>query len=482
MRTIEKSERKHWTWSIYLLLFIFTCASMGFLAYGQEASIKTLEQEAYTSLVVYRTEQAPGQGYYTVGTIQRPRSGNDGIIMKFNELGQLEWSRVVSTPGNDALYDLDILPNGDIVVVGMTYGSGMGLNDMLILYFQPEGTLVWKKVIGGVLGETAKAVTHTPDGRIFVVGETETWSQGWSDVFVVGLYPFGEVFLTVSYGTTSQEEVFDVAPSLDPSYPGIVIVGDSVQTRGGIDGFVMNVTPDGELTWVKRFGYNGVDRFYRIIPVSDYAPGYVIAGYSSVYNDRMGDFLLVRMNMTGQIEWAKRYGAGGWDIAYDVTKTPDGGYILVGKSASYGTANDGLVVKTDWIGNFEWALRLTSVYEDVLTSVYVRDMNTYIAFGSTPALTQYNNVLIAELPLYSPVQEVCTIEIEPVELSYSDAPNNGYTFLFQQNFPVGVSVAEAGVTVTELETSTLLACSQDSEPTQPPYSPPNRKIPKGGGK
>ena len=83
------------------------------------------------------------------------------------------------------------------------------------------------------------------------------------------------------------------------------------------------------------------DYGYDVKQTSD--GGYIVAGYTySNDGDVSGnhgyfDYWIVKIDGTGNIQWQKCLGGSGYDNAYDIEQTSDGGYIVAGATYS----NDG---------------------------------------------------------------------------------------------------------------------------------------------
>ena len=82
---------------------------------------------------------------------------------------------------------------------------------------------------------------------------------------------------------------------------------------------------------------------------------YVIAATTYSFGAGSADFLLIKLDQTGNIEWNMTYGGPQEDTASKIVQTNDEGYALVGKTESFGTGNSSYwIVKVDSQGNMQW--------------------------------------------------------------------------------------------------------------------------------
>src|SRR6266542_835053 len=126
--------------------------------------------------------------------------------------------------------------------------------------------------------------------------------------------------------------------------------------------------------------------------------GYIVAGYSYNYNDNREDsncpfeynYLVVKLNSRGIIQWQKCLGGSNEDYAYSVQQTADGGYIVAG----YSSSNDGdvtnnhgsvdyWVVKLDSLGTIQWQKCLGGSRDEEGYSIQQTADGGYIVAGST---------------------------------------------------------------------------------------------------
>ena len=157
----------------------------------------------------------------------------------------------------------------------------------------------------------------------------------------------------------------DYAHSIQPTPDGGYIVagytdstdGDVTGNHGGPDYWVVKLNPSGTIQWQKTLGGTGYDYAWSIQPTTD--GGYIVAGYTtSTDGDVTGnhggnDYWVVKLNPSGTIQWQKTLGGTGDDGAYSIQPTPDGGYIVAGAT----TSTDGDVTGNHG-GNDYWVVKL----------------------------------------------------------------------------------------------------------------------------
>ena len=100
-------------------------------------------------------------------------------------------------------------------------------------------------------------------------------------------------------------------------------------------------------TMIKNYGGTQNERGYAVQQTSD--GGYVIVGSSASYGAGGSDLWILKVDASGEFSWSKTYGGQGNDVGKDIVQTSDGGYIITGytKSFSSGGDMDLWLIKTD---------------------------------------------------------------------------------------------------------------------------------------
>jgi len=103
----------------------------------------------------------------------------------------------------------------------------------------------------------------------------------------------------------------------------------------------------------RTIGSSGWDRIVSLQETPD--GGLLLAGYTCPPTTDRGDIWCVKLDRSGSITWQKAYGGSDDDYCIDGGATPDGGYLLAGRTSSFGSgASDVWVLKLDAAGHLLW--------------------------------------------------------------------------------------------------------------------------------
>ena len=133
--------------------------------------------------------------------------------------------------------------------------------------------------------------------------------------------------------------------------------------------------------WMKTFGGNNSDSGHSVRQTSD--GGYIVVGPTFSFGAGTADFWVIKTDSNGNKQWDKTFGGLYWDIPDDVKITNDKGFIITGRTHSFGAGNiDVWVLKLDETGNVQWNKTYgTQVDEGGLESQQTTD-GGYIIVGS----------------------------------------------------------------------------------------------------
>jgi putative intracellular protease/amidase len=175
----------------------------------------------------------------------------------------------------------------------------------------------------------------------------------------------------------NRENCEAVARALENSMPG----GEDIIREIDVETEV-NSIDEKKTSWTKTFGGISADGGRDVIETSD--GDFIIAGYTFSFGKGNSDAYLIKTDSEGGIEWSNAYGGPGWEYAYSVSETPDGGYVITGYTTSIGSGSrDVYLIKTDADGNEIWSRAFGGPDLDVGTSVDDTLDGGYIVAGYT---------------------------------------------------------------------------------------------------
>ncbi|RLG24448.1 hypothetical protein DRN85_07675, partial [Methanosarcinales archaeon] len=136
------------------------------------------------------------------------------------------------------------------------------------------------------------------------------------------------------------------------------------------------------MVWSKTYGGLEDDRSESVQQTTD--DGYVVMGYTGSYGAGLSDVWILKTNANGEEIWNKTYGGSSDDWGASVKQTPDDGYIITGSTKSYGIGNsDVWLIKTDSNGNEQWNETFGGSSDDWGNSVQQTTDGGYVIAGRT---------------------------------------------------------------------------------------------------
>jgi len=166
---------------------------------------------------------------------------------------------------------------------------------------------------------------------------------------------YGLVDETCSWARTFGGSNNDVAESIQQTSDGGYIVAGGTRSfgAGGTDFLVIKLDNSGNQIWAKTFGGSNDDSVGFIQQTQD--EGYIITGFTKSLGAGGQDCWVLKLDTNGNLVWDKLFGGAGNDSGYQVQQTQDGGYFIAGRNGSYGAGGyDFWALKLDANGNLLW--------------------------------------------------------------------------------------------------------------------------------
>jgi len=272
------------------------------------------------------------------------------------------WSKSFGGPEEERARWVEISRYGGYIIAGFTQSEAWGGRDMYLLRLDSKGNLVWDKRIGGHKFDKAYSCVETEDGSIYVVGYTTSYGEGHYDVYLIKVSKEGKIMWERTYGGKSSDQAYSICETRDGNF---ILVGQTQSYGAGAsDVYLLKVDREGNLLWEKTFGGGNADVGRWVEETHD--GGFIIVGETWSYGKGNGDIYLIKTDSLGNLIWQRTWGWRYYEWGSFVKETKDKGYALVGFSRSFGRgrAGDMIVIRTDSLGSLRWLKTFGGLDED----------------------------------------------------------------------------------------------------------------------
>jgi hypothetical protein len=298
----------------------------------------------------YSVQQTSDGGYIVAGHIGVLFGDYmDILLIKTDAYGNVIWAKTYGGANYDYAYSVQQTSDGGYIVAGGTWSFGAGIFDIFLIKTDENGNIQWAKTYGGTREDYGFSVQQTSDGGYILAGHTVSFGAGNWDIFIIKTDANGNVQWAKTYGGTSDDLVRFVRQTSDGGY---IMVGETYSFGEGYsDIFLIKTDANGNVQWAKTYGGTDYDLAFSVEQTSD--GGYIAAGHTR-YVDIISSYyvFLVKTDANGNLSWAKTYGGGISDGTFSFQRTSDNGYIVAGWTYSFGAGrSDIFLIKTDATGS-----------------------------------------------------------------------------------------------------------------------------------
>jgi uncharacterized delta-60 repeat protein len=310
-------------------------------------------------------------------------------IMSASGGGESYWAAFLGGSSDDEFLDLAVDSNGDIVALGSTSSDGRGTKDFLIAKFDKNGDLLWDRTLG--LSSAlfrGRSVDIDSSDNIIISGYGPVSGNG--EQWLLAKYNSSGVLQWDKHigpsGSASADRSFGVAFDSSDDIIGVgwIQTAPSYQQEAVVAKFASS---DGSITWQRKLDGTGNDNYNDVkVDSSDnvYAIGYSASSGGAGNND----FLIVKYNSSGTIQWKKVLGGTGTDVAWGIEVDSSANVYTIGYSSSSGVAGgfDYVLAKYDSSGTFQFDKALGGLSNDFGYGVTVDSSgNIYVVGASASA-------------------------------------------------------------------------------------------------
>ncbi len=270
-------------------------------------------------------------------------------INRISKKGSHIWRKAYFLDGDDEYTGSSIVTDGrSLTIAGTELHLGFTTSDVspLVLQTNGGGKRIWEHYLGGRKKDFANKIIYTGDGYL-VVGKTESYGHGDFDMYMIKLNKKGKWQWYNAFGGGDDDTANDVIQMNDGGYLLVGSTNSFGLTRDDV--LIVKTDKDGKRLWQRNYGGNYADEAYAIARSPD--GGFVIAGRTESFNRRNGfDLYLFKIDAHGKLIWQRTHGGKSDDAGYDIITTRDG-YLIVGEKKSDLSRDSNVwVLKVDFNG------------------------------------------------------------------------------------------------------------------------------------
>ncbi len=274
--------------------------------------------------------------YITCGySLKEDDDGNEffrTVVLKTDKEGRKIWGKTYGNmelkriiPGN--LCKIIETNDGGYLIGGVQQKEDRYDYDLIIIKIDENGSIEWKKRLGGKDDEYFGDLIETDEGYA-ILGSTRSKGKGIQDFYFVILdKETGDKNFSKTYGSKGYEIGISIVQSDDG---GFLLLGNTSKKD---DILLIKIDSEGEKIWQKRYGGKEHEKAAGIIKTGG---EYWIGGSTESQGEGGYDVWVIKINADddaeGEIIWEKTYGEEKNEEAIKIKKTSDGGFVLLCKN------------------------------------------------------------------------------------------------------------------------------------------------------
>ena len=238
---------------------------------------------------------------------------------------EIDWEKQLGGQGMDQFTDVIEDIDGGFTVLGSTIAEGNNNQDFWLVRFNNQGEVLWSKTYGSPMNEFPYRLIQDPDKGYLLLGKTCESDRKYI-LFAIMIDRDGNELWRHNYGTRFTKACCDGASLKDGNF-AILGVDNPEENIQHIK--LMVVNNRGEILWEKAYGgnYMACSEALRQLPDG----GFAIAGQVSGKNLKDPDLWILRTNSRGDTLWTNKVRSPGKSVWPEcICCSPDNNMVIAG--------------------------------------------------------------------------------------------------------------------------------------------------------
>jgi len=315
------------------------------------------------------------------------------IVLSAKAQYSFQWKKFF---GYSTLFEassIALTPEGNILIIGLTRDKG---HHTLIQKITPQAEVIWSKSLSNHKTVVSRKVIVLPDSSIVLVGYMRDWEDTKENIWLAKLDSNGTLLWERAYYQFGYSIGVDVKMTKDKGF--IIAANKFVVEDNNFDWLVLKVDSLGFIQWYKTSGtrFNDNLNAVAILPNSFY----VVGGFVSQNRGGQKVLAVLVYDSLGEEVAYNEFRNLGFSEAMDIIATEDSEIVIVGFKIDSFYLHDIVVLKLDQQTNVIWE----KVYNMTLRQIPFSMIQTF-----NKNFVIIYNILLGEIPY----ADIGILEIDP---------------------------------------------------------------------
>lgn len=252
-----------------------------------------------------------------------------------------------------------------------------------------SGAPIWSYTFGGAGRDYGWSLVEAEAGGFTVAGASNSYGAGGNhDAYLVRTDENGILQWNHSIGGLLSDYTYSI---VECAAGGYALTGySSTYSVGFRDLWLLRVDGNGVPMWNRSFGGVLGDFGRSIVECSD--GGFAVVGYSASYSSGDNDIYLVRTDQDGNLLWYRVFGGSTYEYGHDIIECRSGGFIIAGERGATGGLEDAYILRTNETGHLLWDLTFGEAGHDLCKGI-IETSDGFLVVGSTDSYSTGNSDL-----------------------------------------------------------------------------------------
>ena len=172
-------------------------------------------------------------------------------LLRIGRDGELLTKKRFGSKNSDEAKSIVAHADGGYVIAGTEYKDKTNKRDIVVYKYNASDEIEWKKYYGGRSADGGEKIILTSDGGYAVVGYTQSFGEGFKDVYILKLNASGQTEWTHTHGGNKTDWGYDLKQTEDDGF--LISAGSKSTGQNATDIWIIKLDKEGSKEWDKVY-------------------------------------------------------------------------------------------------------------------------------------------------------------------------------------------------------------------------------------